>query len=279
MIKNSIYIVLVLIALFIILLIFIKNMIWSNSNKDSNENNSDTNNSKEENKSNSDVDNSYNNTKYIYWTGGFDSTFRICNVLFNNQNVFVQPIYITMDNVDDDNKIHRQNKEKEIKAMDNIRSGINNHRLLDTLYIDHITPDKVFTDNVKNLHYKHRKFSRPITQYERCLRFSNTFKYPIDISVENCGTGIDDATKEYRIGKGDNCRIDMNLIDVVGNEKEYIVFHNVRFPIVHLTKQEMLDISNKEGYDHILKLTWSCWFPLKNGKPCGKCHMCQDRII
>ena len=32
------------------------------------------------------------------------------------------------------------------------------------------------------------------------------------------------------------------------------------------------------NYDDILNLTWSCWYP-KNGKPCGNCIMCKERII
>ena len=40
----------------------------------------------------------------------------------------------------------------------------------------------------------------------------------------------------------------------------------------------MLTISNKNKYDNILKLTWSCWFP-NNDKPCGECDMCTHRVI
>ena len=39
-----------------------------------------------------------------------------------------------------------------------------------------------------------------------------------------------------------------------------------------------LSISEKGGYKHIMKMTWSCWYP-KNNKPCGRCIMCRERII
>ncbi len=57
------------------------------------------------------------------------------------------------------------------------------------------------------------------------------------------------------------------------------VFRKLRFSIVHLTKKDMLNIAKKSGYNKILKMTWSCWYPTLFGNPCGKCNMCKQRII
>ena len=38
----------------------------------------------------------------------------------------------------------------------------------------------------------------------------------------------------------------------------------------------MYDIALQHGFNHILDMTWSCWYP-RNNKPCGKCIMCRDR--
>ncbi len=40
----------------------------------------------------------------------------------------------------------------------------------------------------------------------------------------------------------------------------------------------MLNIAKKGGYEDVLGMTWSCWYPV-NGKPCGRCIMCHERII
>ena len=50
------------------------------------------------------------------------------------------------------------------------------------------------------------------------------------------------------------------------------------FPIVRLSKKEIIDLATQYNFNNILKMTWSCWFPI-NGKPCGKCPMCKERII
>ena len=70
------------------------------------------------------------NINYIYWTGGFDSTFRICEMLINEHKT-VQPLYITfnLDNsckgLDCKNKLWlRRNKLQEINAMNNIRNKL-----------------------------------------------------------------------------------------------------------------------------------------------------------
>ena len=38
----------------------------------------------------------------------------------------------------------------------------------------------------------------------------------------------------------------------------------------------MYDIALHQGFNHILDMTWSCWYP-RNNKPCGRCIMCRDR--
>ena len=50
------------------------------------------------------------------------------------------------------------------------------------------------------------------------------------------------------------------------------------FPLYGRTKEDLLKTSKKYKFDHILKITWSCWFPV-DGKPCKKCPMCRERII
>ena len=64
------------------------------------------------------------NISYVYWTGGFDSTFRICEMLINEKKT-VQPLYILF-NLDNNckgleckNKLWlRRNKMQEIDAME-----------------------------------------------------------------------------------------------------------------------------------------------------------------
>jgi 7-cyano-7-deazaguanine synthase in queuosine biosynthesis len=222
------------------------------------------------------------NTIHVFWTGGYDSTFRICQLLIDKGKK-VQPIYITYQYIDDTKYgTQRNNRDNEIQTMDTIRSLINTkfphikYKLFPTMYINSIEDNSQITNSMYIMHYRHGKFTRPITQYERLSRFSYYYPFPIDVSVEKCGTGMDDATKNLRVDEGtDDCRIPTNLGDDL---KSFKILNNLRFPIVHLTKHQMEEIAKKGQYNDILKLTWSCWFP-KNGSPCGKCDMCAHRIV
>jgi hypothetical protein len=224
-----------------------------------------------------------NATKHVFWTGGYDSTFRVCQLLVDKQ-IKVQPIYVIYKYIDDtEHKTQRNNKDSEVQTMSTIRSYLHTkfpytkNLLLPTIYVNHLPENKAITNSYTILHYRFGKFSRPITQYERLARFSQYYPYPIDVSVEKCRTGMDDATKDIRIDEGtDDCRVPKNLSEDL---KTFAIFNKLRFPIVHLRKKDMHEIAKKGQYDDILKLTWSCWFPKYDGSPCGNCDMCAHRIV
>jgi hypothetical protein len=56
--------------------------------------------------------------KYIYWTGGYDSTYAICNSLINGKKT-VQPIYITynLDNSSTNKFWVRRNRKQELDSI------------------------------------------------------------------------------------------------------------------------------------------------------------------
>ncbi len=69
--------------------------------------------------------NKNNNKIYVFWTGGYDSTFRICQALLD-ENKVVQPIYISdiIDNLPQ-NSTRRKNRVFEYSAMKKIRDRLN----------------------------------------------------------------------------------------------------------------------------------------------------------
>ena len=54
-----------------------------------------------------------NNIKYVCWTGGFDSTFVVCNYI--RKGYTVQPIYLDFKNVDDSYNPFIQTRRKNSK--------------------------------------------------------------------------------------------------------------------------------------------------------------------
>lgn len=223
---------------------------------------------------------------YIFWTGGFDSTFTLAYYLIV-KGYIIRPIYIMCQNLDSKfGIVGRKNQAHEIITMKKIRAYILNkypnlkYNLLPTFYVYNIKKMNWVTNKFISLHRNSGYFSRDITQYERIARFSLDFGHPIMISVEKCGTGLDEATNGSLDGLWEN-RAVMPEEYLSEKNKNLIIFKNLRFPIIHMTKQQMKNFSlqpTSNFYD-ILQLTWSCWYPLENGLPCGKCNMCKERII
>lgn len=224
--------------------------------------------------------------KYVFWTGGYDSTFLLC-YYFIVQDKPVQPIYITCQNLDSRfGTIGRKNQSMELKTMKIIRKTLierypyKKNRLLPTHYVMSIKKDNDVSRKFIKLHKKNNYFTRDLNQYERMARYSLACNYPIMIGLERCGTGLDEATQNHRVGKWENCRIlPLHLLD--DKHKELDIFRNIIFSICHLTKKDMKNLSlysNNYFYD-ILYMTVSCWYPTNKGLSCGECPMCKQRII
>jgi hypothetical protein len=223
------------------------------------------------------------NTKplYIFWTGGYDSTFRILQATIVENRVVI-PIYLSgvIDNYKK-NKVKRKNKDYELEtihhiqellemqfpiASSNLRPLINVENVPITKYIDH---------NINKLYLK-RVVRRPRCQYSSITQLSLNMNVPIEVSIEKDNGKLYSQLIKRVNGKGEHCAIYPHTLQT---EDEYKIFKNIRFPIIHLSKKDMLKYAQKHSYDHILKQTWSCWYPTKDGKPCEKCLMCKERIV
>ena len=225
--------------------------------------------------------------KYVFWTGGYDSTFRICQLLLSGRKV--TPIYIFDIDGEDlfGNKVSRRNTKFEIRSMESIRKKMNDkypftvNTFYDTLYIKYVDIDENIKKASKNIYFSkygmlspllnqvNGYYSRPLNQYEKLAQFTKNFDYLVDICIEKTDNGFCKLTQNITIGKLDNRRIIP--------KGDYRIYRKFRLPIMHLSKTDMKDIAQKDGYVDILKLSWSCWYPIKN-KPCGKCDMCVHRI-
>ena len=125
--------------------------------------------------------------------------------------------------------------------------------------------------SMKSLYYNYDVFTRPFNQYGSLAQASLNLGAPVDL-----GYHWEDANNSTKLYK--------TLHKIVKNGKiespmgEYAIFKNLRFPIINFSKEDMLQYANDHNFGDILHHTWSCWHP-KNGKPCGTCPMCMERII
>ena len=94
---------------------------------------------------------------------------------------------------------------------------------------------------------------------------------PIEVGLEKCGTGLDEATKNIRIG-------DKLQSPLPKGYEDWWIFSLFRFPIADMSKKDLLKEAKIRGYDDILSQVWYCWFPNEVGEPCGKCNMCLEHV-
>lgn len=227
---------------------------------------------------------------HILWTGGYDSTFVLCYYFIIRQEP-VQPIYLMCGNIDSKLGITaaRQNQAKELETMKRIRRQLlekypeNAGLLYPTIYVNSVKKNNEVTRAFQRLHRQNGYFSRAVTQYERIARFSLDWRRPVLIGLEKCGTGLDEATQGYRMYEGawEKCQIMPERMLPEDHKDLWRVFNNIRFPICHLTKEDMrlISLRSKTYFYDMLLDSWSCWFPQSDGSACGQCQMCKTRIV
>ena len=234
-----------------------------------------TNNKENTKKSNTDI-------VYLFWTGGYDSTFRLCQLLIDKKKK-VQPIYISaiIDNEEHKNT-RRKSTQQEIESMNLIKRKLNEYypftkeKLLPLINIKKVKIDNDINQAISNLHKK-KRMRRPICQYNSLAQVSRNLNRDVEMSVEYAPqTSMMFKNIAHALYFDNNTyRIKNNLQK---DDKDLYIFKNCTFPTINFSKEKMLDIAKKGGYSHILNYTWSCWYP-KNNKPCGRCIMCRERII
>jgi hypothetical protein len=70
---------------------------------------------------------------------------------------------------------------------------------------------------------------------------------------------------------------DCKLRDKIANEN-ILLFSHFRFPVAHLRKTEMKELSEQYNFYDIMCKTWTCHQPTSGGRLCGVCVPCKARI-
>ncbi|MCB2206804.1 MAG: 7-cyano-7-deazaguanine synthase [Bacteroidetes bacterium] len=214
----------------------------------------------------------------LFWTGGWDSTFRFIQLLLIHKMV-VQPYYI----IDPE----RNSTLIEIKTMTDIKKALIeknpdlNHFILPTIFkeLRQIEKNEQIAES-----YKRLALVESIgIQYEWLARFCNAEGIKnIEISNE---TAIFDEDNRTRKLLGDDLDrfetergVYYKLNERVKDSDKYKIYGNFIFPVFDYTKLDMIEISKKEGAFDVMKLTWFCHSPDRNNRPCGKCHPCRTVV-
>lgn len=220
----------------------------------------------------------------VFWTGGYDSTFRVLQACIDEQRTVI-PYYLAGD-IDNrtSGRTRRKNHAEEQRAMQRVREGLHRafpeaaHRLQPLVVVDHVPIRKSTRAAMRTLH-ANKVVRRRTCQYGSLGEYSLRLGQPVEIGIVRDGhsnAGIYHGVHDKVAGVGASCRL---TDEAIARHPEYALFRNCVFPLMHLDKAEMLRIATAHGYAHLLKHTWSCWYPTADGTPCNKCLMCRERVL
>ncbi|HYG40835.1 MAG TPA: hypothetical protein VD908_19560 [Cytophagales bacterium] len=200
----------------------------------------------------------------LLWTGGWDSTFRLLDLLLVKKRA-VQPYYIISRS--------RQSCEMEIKTMEKIRNLIfKKNPETRKMLLPLITKER-----------NSIAISKDITEkYNRLFSITYLGDQYVYLASFAEGSHIDDL--ELAIHRDDQAH--KFIEDYVVEEKDYFrlkdlpyqsdltLFKYFRFPILNYTKLDMEQLALKHDFLDIMNQTWFCHSPI-HGQPCGVCNPCR----
>lgn len=184
----------------------------------------------------------------VLWTGGWDSTFRVIQLLSLGSDVI--PHYICDPG--------RASTSFELSAMQRIRQLLKS--------------DERFLGNLLPLNV---------------VEFSDFEKYP-DISeayleiMRECYIGeqykwIAEYCRSRKIESIDISVLNNPFILKYHGSNDYpysLIFENLNFPLINFSKVEMKKWCIDNGFISIIEESWFCHSPTRSGKPCGTCSPC-----
>ena len=200
----------------------------------------------------------------VLFTGGLDSTYRLCQ-LARNEEAVVQPVYIVFP--------VRPELKREIEAQNKILEYICNHPNTKAKFlpIRRIQRDDIPKDQrILDLEGELAKYNFG-WQY---LYIALLAKW--EPGLELCHETLPPDLMDKKVvfeKKGGNLYIDIQKTDPLFAE----LFKNLVWPIMDISRKKMVTDLKEWGYDGILKLIWFCYESV-NGKPCGFCDNCRKKI-
>jgi hypothetical protein len=177
---------------------------------------------------------------------------------------------------------NRPSHELEMKRMDEIRKLVyrkypsTKGQFLPTIFtqLSDVQEDAIIEKAFKQANEKEHLGN----QYDWLARFCKQF----DINnMELCVQKIGNSAHHPRFSpffERDEVRGEFVYKKSLSAEPEFIIFRYFKYPILHMTKQDMLNAARQNGWLGIMKNTWFCHQPIFGKFPCGQCDPCQQTM-
>lgn len=204
----------------------------------------------------------------LFWTGGWDSTFRLLQLI--QQGAVVQPHYIRDPN--------RDSLNKEIQTINEIRLKVN-ERFPDSNLRETIITDQSDIIANRDIVNSHRNI---LSKGWIGSQYIYTSSYTLKKDIKNMEVCIvsRSETRDDVMPCLKNTEINKERSRVISKraDKDLIcLFNQCSFPVLALSKLDMYEEAKGRGILDILNQAWFCHQPLL-GKPCGSCNPCMSTL-
>ena len=206
--------------------------------------------------------------KNVLWTGGWDSTFRVLDLVILKGRE-VQPFYVFDSG--------RGSTAVELETMQQIKNMVKELKpgaeqlIKDYIFIkiEDIPQDSDFTAQYNIL----------LSQSFMGSQYDWLGRYVKSIGLNNLELCIHKDDKAEGFVRDDvHYQEDGNdgyyKLNELPKNPALAIFNNYNFPLLNMTKVEMGEIAKKNGFSHIMEQTWFCFNPQAGRKPCGYCNPC-----
>lgn len=205
---------------------------------------------------------------HLLWTGGWDSTFRLLDLVLVQRRI-VQPYYV----IDHG----RKSCPIEIATMNRIRDAATaaqpaiRHLFLPTKVFRR---EEILPDTGVTAHYERLRATAPLgPQYEWLCRLQRQ----LDVDGIEMAIHKDDRAHPHLVGYAIRDD-DAYILAPAACNTSLVIFQGFRFPLLNLTKLDMRGAADTGGFSNLMDLTWFCHRPTRRCRPCGYCGPCVYAI-
>lgn len=202
------------------------------------------------------------------WTGGWDSTYRLLDLVLV-KNKTVQPYYVLDE--------RRASTEMEMLTMKKIKDMIKkidnalSNKILETVIIDRNNIPE--NEGITSAYIKLKEQSHLGDQYDWLARYTDSLGIKdLELCVHADDTVEGFIKNDVKLIEQDNDKY-YKLVEQP-SQPELNIFSYYHYPLFDKTKLDMEKQAKKNGFDHIMEITWFCHSPYK-GRPCGMCNPCK----
>lgn len=217
-------------------------------------------------------------TVATFWTGGWDSTFRILDLVVN-YGCRVQPVYV----VDEYRKSHSNEllATKKVRAMLEQRFPDVSHLLLPTEIVHRkslVVPEKIaeqfaFLRSVFEIGWQYEWLAAAVeaSQFDQ-----------IEVAFHSDDNQqIYSFLSQHQVKDTNACGAPSWVLrDWVAKDKYeegMKLFQHFSYPTLMMGKEEMDRVARESNFADMLEETWFCHYPFGN-EPCGACYVCRRYI-